>query len=65
MLSVQFQKDKQSDTVGIILHTTVINMITQRNYINIQVTPVLPGKRNAFYRTFSFGTENTFLPIYS
>lgn len=52
MLSVQFQEDKQSDTVGIILHTIVINMITQRNYINIQGTPVLPGKRNASLSEF-------------
>lgn len=64
MLSVQFQEDKQSDTVGIILHTIVINMITQRNYINIQGTPILPGKRNASLSEF-FSTENTFLIIYS
>lgn len=45
MLSVHFQEDKQSDTVGLILRTIVINMITQRNYINMQGTPILPGKR--------------------
>lgn len=64
MLSVQFQEDKQSDTVGIILHTTVINMITQRNYINIQGTPIPPEERKMLlYQNFSFGIENTFLTI--
>lgn len=52
MLSVQFQEDKQSDTVGIILHTTVINMITQRNYINIQGTPIPPEERKCFISEF-------------
>lgn len=61
MLSVQFQEDKQSDTVGIILHTTVI---TQRNYINIQGTPIPPEERKMLlYQNFSFGIENTFLTI--
>lgn len=46
MLSVQFQEDKQSDTVGMILHTIVTNMITKRNYINIQDTPRLTGGEN-------------------
>lgn len=64
MLSVQFQEDKQSDTVGIILHTTVINVITQRNYINIQGTPIPPEERKMLlYQNFSFGIENTFLTI--
>lgn len=52
MLSVQFQEDKQSDTVGIILHTILINMITQRNYINMQGTIILPGKRNCSLSEF-------------
>lgn len=64
MLSVQFQEDKQSDTVGIILHTTVINVITQRNYINIQGTPIPPEERKMLlYQNFSFGIDNTFLTI--
>lgn len=49
MLSFQFQEDKQSDTVGIILHTIVINVITQKNYIHIQGTPILPGKIKRFF----------------
>lgn len=52
MLSVQFQADKQSDTVGMILHTIVTNMITKRNYINIQDTPRLIGGKNASLSEF-------------
>lgn len=52
MLSVQFQEDKQSDTVGMILHTIVTNMITKRNYINIQDTPRLTGGENASLSEF-------------
>lgn len=52
MLLVQFQEDKQSDTAGIILHSIVINMITQRNYINMQDTPILPRKRQCSLSQF-------------
>lgn len=65
MLSDQFQEDKQSDTVGIILHTIVTNMITKRNYINIQGTPIRTEKKMLLYQNFSFRKENTFLTVYT
>lgn len=51
MPSVQFQKDK-SDSGGIILHSIVINVITWRNYINIQDFPTLPEKKCFFISIF-------------
>lgn len=64
MPSVQFQKDK-SDSGGIILHSIVINVITWRNYINIQDSPTLPEKKVLLYLNFSFGSEDTLLTIHS